>query len=280
MDRGPALKGIKKPSSAEAILKTVLREKGWTQRFLRNQLDGAEHLEVARLVRDLSKAWIRHEAQEFAQQFLGWSERGLDLQERADDLQDGNAFPGQFRRFSARIKTFIRESIIAGVLGLLGPRPITGNELEHADRLAQIQGQYFDRFHDEVIMAPPAFRPEKSTEIIAIAPPMTVDQFIARAESYGGCVWPAAQEVARASYIRNDVFDQEHRILGEAEHCEDCEVYHAMGWVPIGTLPSIGQQSACRQNCYCEFQYREGPNGVPHIAGRGPLYEEVFGATG
>lgn len=280
MDRGPALKGIKKPNSAEAILKTVLREKGWTSRFLRNKLSGDEHLEVARLVRDLSKAWIRHEAQEFAQQFLGWDERSLGIQERADDLTAGNAFSRHVERFSTRVKAFIRESIVAGVLGLLGPRPLTGQELDHAERLAQVQAQYFDRFRDQVVMAPPAFRPEKSTEIMAIAPPMTVDQFIARAESYGTCVWPVAQEVARASYSRNDVFDMEHRVLGDAEHCDDCITYSAMGWMPIGALPAIGEQSACRQSCYCHFEYRSGPNGIPHTAGRGPMYDQVFGYTG
>lgn len=280
MDRGPALKGINKPNSAEAILKTVLEEKGWTSRFLKDELDGDEHLEVVRLVRDLSKAWIRHEAQEFAQQFLGWHERSLDLQERADALKDGLALSRHVNRFATRVKAFIRESIIAGVLGLLGPRPLTGEELDHAERLAQFQAQYFDRFRDEVIMAPPALRPEKSTEIIAIAPPMTVNQFIARAESYGASVWPSVQEVARQSYYRNDVFDQEHRVLGIAEHCEDCVTYSAMGWMPVGSLPAIGDQSACRQNCYCYFEYRSGNNGVSHVAGRGPLYDAVFGVTG
>lgn len=280
MDRGPALKGIKKPNSAEAILKTVLREKGWTSRFLRNRLTADEHLEVARLVRDLSKAWIRHEAEEFAREFLDRDERSLGVQERADDLKNGNPLPRHVNRFATRVKAFIRESIIAGVLGLLGPRPLTGQELDHAERLAQYQAQFFDRFRDEIIMAPPAMRPEKSTEIIAIAPPMTINQFIARAESYGSCVWPSAQEVARASYSRNDVFDQEHRVLGHAEHCEDCVTYSAMGWMPIGSLPSIGEQSACRAACCCVFEYRSGPNGIPHLAGRGPLYDGVFGVTG
>lgn len=279
MDRGPALKGISKPNSAEAILKTVLQEKGWTSRFLKDDLDGDEHLEVARLVRDLSKAWIRHEAQEFAEQFLGWHERSLDLQERADVIKDGNAFRWQLQRFSSRIKTFIREGIIAGVLGLIGPRPITSGELEQAERLSQVQWQYFDSFINQASDKPPIFRPDKTTDVIAIAPPMTVTQFIARAESYGASVWSSAQEIARATYSRNGVFTEEHRVLGDAEHCEDCVTYSAMGWMPIGVLPAIGD-SSCRINCACWFEYRAGPNGIPHVAGRGPLYDAVFGTSG
>lgn len=280
MDRGPAIEGLHKPNSAEAILKTVLKETGWTRRFLDNKLTPDEHLEIVELVRDLSKAWLRHEAQEFAKEFLDWHGRSFGLHERADAFQAWQAFSRNVNRFASRVKSFIRESIIAGVLGLLGPKPLTGEELDHAERLASLQAQYFDRFRDEVIQLPPALRPEKTTEIIAISPPMTINQFIARAESYGTSVWPSAQEVARASYLRDDVFDQEHRVLGIAEHCEDCEAYSAMGWMPIGSLPAIGQQSACRQACHCWFEYRKGVDGEPHVAGRGPLFDQVFGVTG
>lgn len=47
----------------------------------------------------------------------------------------------------------------------------------------------------------------------------------------------------------------ERRVLGAAEHCVDCIRYAEMGWQPIGTLPPIGQQSACMVNCKCHFEY-------------------------
>lgn len=51
-------------------------------------------------------------------------------------------------------------------------------------------------------------------------------------------------------------YSEERRILGQAEHCEDCIEYASRGWVPLGTLPEIGIASKCRQNCHCHFEYR------------------------
>jgi hypothetical protein len=48
----------------------------------------------------------------------------------------------------------------------------------------------------------------------------------------------------------------EQRVLGQAEHCADCE--EAAGhWEPLGSLPRIGD-SACRQNCHCHLIYKRG----------------------
>lgn len=51
-------------------------------------------------------------------------------------------------------------------------------------------------------------------------------------------------------------FTQERRVLGSAEHCDDCIGYAAQGWVPIDTLPPPGKDSQCRANCRCSKQYR------------------------
>jgi hypothetical protein len=48
---------------------------------------------------------------------------------------------------------------------------------------------------------------------------------------------------------------QERRFLHAAEHCPDCVDVAGRGWVPIGTLPRIGD-SQCRTRCRCTFSYR------------------------
>jgi hypothetical protein len=54
---------------------------------------------------------------------------------------------------------------------------------------------------------------------------------------------------------------QERRRLGIAEHChtdgdlDGCVELHDLGWVPIHTLPKLGQ-TPCRTNCKCRFEYR------------------------
>lgn len=47
----------------------------------------------------------------------------------------------------------------------------------------------------------------------------------------------------------------ERRWMSPVEHCKDCPVYAAQGWVPIGTLPGIGQRCQCGSNDKCYFEY-------------------------
>lgn len=50
---------------------------------------------------------------------------------------------------------------------------------------------------------------------------------------------------------------EERRVLHpEADHCQSCIDYAAMGWVPIGTHPVIGQRCECLDGCKCKFQFR------------------------
>jgi hypothetical protein len=55
-----------------------------------------------------------------------------------------------------------------------------------------------------------------------------------------------------------EVFSQERRTLGDAEHCSVCVEEAAKGWVEIGTLRKIGD-SPCRMNCRCSFRFRVTP---------------------
>jgi len=47
-------------------------------------------------------------------------------------------------------------------------------------------------------------------------------------------------------------------VLGDAEHCDDCERLSSLGWVPIGELPTVPRagSTSCLVNCECSLRYR------------------------
>lgn len=46
----------------------------------------------------------------------------------------------------------------------------------------------------------------------------------------------------------------ERNVLAPADHCPGCLEADAMGWVPIGTLPPVGQRD-CLSRCKCSVEY-------------------------
>lgn len=48
---------------------------------------------------------------------------------------------------------------------------------------------------------------------------------------------------------------EERRVLGAAEHCEDCVLAALLKWQPLGTLPEIGSLQ-CLANCRCSMIFR------------------------
>lgn len=66
----------------------------------------------------------------------------------------------------------------------------------------------------------------------------------------------ATYEETRRDAERERGMSLERRVLGAAEHCDDCVEYSAEGWQPLGTLPRIGD-SVCMTNCKCHFEFSE-----------------------
>lgn len=42
----------------------------------------------------------------------------------------------------------------------------------------------------------------------------------------------------------------------DKKRCEECAIYDAQGWVPIGLLPPPGERCRCHFNCRCQVIYR------------------------
>ncbi len=145
--------------------------------------------------------------------------------------------------------------------------------------------------------------------IIGQPKPATVAQVAARAELYGNSAWQSGQRlirlrahrdvkeaydpddpdaidlvaeppgvllpypVARPPKKARPAFKYERRVLGhpKTHHCHDCPPLAAMGWVPLGTLPDIGD-SECDGLCLCHFEYTDDPGtGKAHpVPGKAP----------
>lgn len=51
----------------------------------------------------------------------------------------------------------------------------------------------------------------------------------------------------------------ELRVLGVAEHCQDCVDYYYRGWCVAGQLPPPGVDSECSTHCRCTMEHRQVP---------------------
>lgn len=78
---------------------------------------------------------------------------------------------------------------------------------------------------------------------------------LVRTDLYGDAARGTFEEMRRRYERINNAMEEERRVLGEADHCDDFLEYAALGWQPIGTLPQIGD-SVCITRCHCTFEYR------------------------
>ncbi len=272
-----------KAGSAESILRHCLRRRGWSAAWRRGDLTGKESLELLQDIREYGRAWLHHEAEALFKAHGESRDHPSDKMvlngaHRPDGPEDGahhfeaepsRALGGAVRshvgRFFARARQFVRELIVAGAMALGGPEALTDAEMLEADRQVADQVAYLDRFHAEVLARPPVeLAPVPiNRPIIVAAPPMTSSQFSARAEMYGDSAWGGAQEVRRKGLVRTGSAVEERRVHGRKvdDMCPQCRDAVAQGWVPVGTLPAIGN-SECMGNCHCYFEYRNAAGTV------------------
>jgi len=90
---------------------------------------------------------------------------------------------------------------------------------------------------------------------------VTLPQALARSNMYAGSArvefWEAQQ--ANRPQAEIGMATIERRILGVAEHCNDCLGYYDRGWCMAGELPPPGVNSICRSNCKCVMLDRQVP---------------------
>lgn len=77
---------------------------------------------------------------------------------------------------------------------------------------------------------------------------------LARIELYAEASRGTYENAVRELAMADPNLTEEQRVLGVADHCNDC-VADADHWEPIGSLPDIGD-SQCLARCHCSFEYR------------------------
>jgi hypothetical protein len=91
---------------------------------------------------------------------------------------------------------------------------------------------------------------------------MSIAQFQARLNLYLSAT-DASYHAARRESHKQAGFQFERRRLASSNNCNPCVSYASMGWVAIGTLPSIATACDCRANCKCFFEYsKDKPDGL------------------
>jgi hypothetical protein len=258
---------------AESILQRCLAARGWATLHQRGELAGEQCLALLEDVREYGRAWLRREAEALFSAYGGGNGVGGGARNASG--------PGITRsldavihhhvgRFFRRAKQFTRELVLAGMLALSGPAPLDEQDLAEADRFAVVQEGFFDRFEAEVNGSPPV-------GLVPAAPfgpaGMTIPQFIARAESYGGSVWQAVLNNDRRGVIVQDGLAVRERRLHrnpnpEVHACKTCLDASNAGWSALGSLPGIGDSECLGVACDCFFVY-EMRDGSTFITRRG-----------
>ena len=176
-------------------------------------------------------------------------------------------------------------------MALAGPGGLTADEIADADHAAQVQAEFFDRFHAEVIANPPAeLQPPAAGPPIPVMPgvivlpvvepsgaalkePMTAKEFAARAESYGGNAgWTAPLNIDRKAVIRSGKAVSEARFhwrSASVDHpCATCKAESDKGFVAVGSLLPIGDSECLGIACDCYYVYSLA-DGTHFITSRG-----------
>ena len=234
-----------KASSAEDILRHVLRLLGWTAAYRRGELTERRRIKLLDAVRQYGREWLRHEAEQLFR--VHGTERSL-----------ASAAKHAVGRFFDRARGFVRELIVAGSMAINGPEPLDDHDLAEADRAAVVQSMYLERFAAEVELNTP---PELAVPTAPPAPnALSAPQIIDRAEKYAGSVWGDAINARRQKVIRSGRYSQERRVharpMGQHDACTTCLGESDKGWVPIGRLLPIGDSECLGIRCDCYFEFR------------------------
>ena len=254
------------PTSA-TLLARSLKKLGHSQAYLDGTMTGSERHAVLHDLRLSARQWLRSEAEALVAD-LGYPVVAKGLFGDAAD---------KTRKFFSRARRFVRETIVAGALTMLGPGRISDKEAEGIDRDIGAQHAFLDKFERDVIGVGlmPAGEPPSET---AVELRFTPDEFAARAEMYGASVWPAGNNALLRRARGAEIFDEEKRThVGPDRPCDVCVEQEDRGWSPIGTLKPIGD-SPCLTSCHCHFSFRNSADGIEYLGGMMARLGSVFDA--
>lgn len=167
----------------------------------------------------------------------------MNLKELADALKEGRI---NLAEWQAAMRDYLRVQYTAAMELAKGGREfITQSDWGYMGSALKKQYAYLDNFKNDIMNNP--------------------DQWLngrldARMGLYRESSYSAYEDFNRREYINNG-YDEEIRLLGQADHCPGCLEQAAKGWQPIGTLDPIGAEE-CVTNCRCEFDYRRSADNM------------------
>lgn len=132
--------------------------------------------------------------------------------------------------------------VLAGVAARGGWQQMSFADWGYTGSLVKKQYRYLDRFADDIISGRQALD----------------GRLLVRADAFAKTAYHDFEDMRRRIAQQSGLFNEERRILGGSDPCVDCDSYHAEGWRPIGTMPTIGE-SKCVFNCRCHFEFRFNP---------------------
>lgn len=88
---------------------------------------------------------------------------------------------------------------------------------------------------------------------------VSLPQLLNRIRGYAGAARSQFYKAQRDTLTRapEGMVSIERRILGDANHCQDCLNYYELGWQPRGSLPVPSEACACRNHCRCSLISRD-----------------------
>lgn len=133
-----------------------------------------------------------------------------------------------------------RQAVAAAVIGVGGVGNLTDRVLYAVQRQLSVQFELLDGFINSLSERSLTQRDRSRALLYANASHMISQT--------------AQRQFSLDTYGEENL--EERRVLGGAEHCEDCLAYASEGWVDAGTLPAPGEGSVCGASCRCTIEYR------------------------
>lgn len=158
-----------------------------------------------------------------------------ELTKASEEEDDDDKFAWWLHSMQGHIKT---ANVIAGMLAVGGLSQLTDETRRTTGDRILTQYEFLRDFADE------------------IRDGLTLDErFVGRSKMYGLSGTGTFEELTRRG-MKVVGYTEERRHLASVRPCTMCISYAGRGWVPIGTLPNIGEECVCMSNCKCSFEYR------------------------
>jgi hypothetical protein len=143
--------------------------------------------------------------------------------------------------FFGKALKIVKTASLAAAFALMGPQELTVEESKVLAGQVVAQEAYLKNFQRDL---------ENGHQPIDGTLP-------ARAAKYGGGIWQSSVNTVRVISVEFGQAVQERRIYDPlADNCTDCPPLARIGWVAVGTLPSIGD-TECNGWCRCYFAFRD-----------------------